>query len=294
MTDPLPTGGADENEGQAERATIASARQHVGAAGFVQRDVLEHIIAAGQEQIAFTRAIHQVVASTQQQLESRPVAPEGDPQVAALRGIVDSGNEQTRVAQRLHQTIQHTLREVRATPIEEVSARVLTTLSETVQRQASDLEQMIQAAIGEADSPEQLSNLKQIEVDTAARLVSSEHDRSERELATLNVVAQGAEAHIRRLEADGQTHAAQKRALDREARAAQHDIAALEEAERRSEAEIAHLERRSEQAQAHIEDLEASVAGRLEHLERLRADLDEQRQRERQLEDQAPDKTTAK
>jgi chromosome segregation ATPase len=284
MTDPLVTRTAAEAKERAERAAIASARQHVGAAGFVQRDVLEHIIAAGHEQIALTQTLRQVVTSTQHQLESRSVALTNDPQAAVLGGIVNAGTEQIEVAQQLHQSIQHALADVRSTPLEEVSAQVLTTLSETVRRQASDLDQIIRAALDEADTPEQTAELEQMGSDTAAQLLSAQHDRSERELVTLSVIAQDAAARIRSLEADGQTHAAQKSAMAQEAHTAQSDIAALEAAERRSGAEIASLEQRSEQAQAHIEKLEASVAGRTERIERLHAELAEQSQRERQLE----------
>lgn len=58
---------AQQRRDAAENASFNSARRHVGAAGFVQRDVLEQIISAGKEQIGVTRSLRQVIVVTQAQ-----------------------------------------------------------------------------------------------------------------------------------------------------------------------------------------------------------------------------------
>lgn len=67
MTDPRDDHRAAELLDVTENASFNSARRHVGAAGFVQRDVLEQIISAGKEQIGVTRSLRQVIDVTQAQ-----------------------------------------------------------------------------------------------------------------------------------------------------------------------------------------------------------------------------------
>jgi hypothetical protein len=274
MTDALVSSSANEAEARIVRASIAAARHHVGAAGFAQRDVLEDIIASGYEQLAFTRTLNEVVASTLRQLESHAQVSTDDAQAVALRAVVTTGQRQIRSAERLRQTIKRTLDEVQDTPIEALSAQVLQTMNRAVQRQTSDLDQIIRTALGETNSPEQVSRLEGRRADTAARVLSAEHDRSERQLVTLGVSAQASTARIRRLEASGQSHAAQRSLLIQEAHIAKREIATLEAAEVSSRAEISRLERRSERTQAHRQVLRTIASEHTKRVERLHAELE--------------------
>ncbi|WP_407541934.1 hypothetical protein Q0M94_20865 (plasmid) [Deinococcus radiomollis] len=147
---------ADGTDERGERHMADSARQHVGAAGFAQRNVLEQIITAGREQIVYTRALRKVVASTLRQLEAQEDRVERVPS-RTLQQIVSSGQRQIETAQQLKDTIQQTLSNVLDTPLDLVSAQVLAVLSESVRRQARHLELLIQVALNEAASDGQVS-----------------------------------------------------------------------------------------------------------------------------------------
>ena len=60
----------DEPDARTERTSFAAARRHVGEAGLIQLDTLEHIIQAGREQLVVTQALRQVVTATLRQLNA--------------------------------------------------------------------------------------------------------------------------------------------------------------------------------------------------------------------------------
>lgn len=257
---PVPTEHDEQAlEEAAERAAILSTRSHVGAAGFAQTQALEMIISAGREQIALTQALRQVVVTAQAQL--RDIAVRFDAQIAqvhtgALEGIVESGRSQIAAADELRRAIQATLTDVRGTPVEDISVTVLTTLGTVVRRQAQGLKDLIEVAISEATSAEQITKLERVSAEAALRIESVEHERTERELAYLEHLKQQTLTRIRQLEADGLTHAAQRAQLERDAAGAQERIVALEAADLRDRAQIAQLERQEQGAAAHIAHLE--------------------------------------
>jgi len=278
MTDPVTPDRPDELDTAAEQASIASARRHVGAAGFAQRDVLEQIITAGREQLAVTQSLRQVMASTQTQLRATPLtgAEEGaHPHRAALEAILTSGRAQLETASELRRAIQTTLVNVRGTPLEDVSANVLTALSQVVRRQEADLAAIIATALGEASTVEQTARLERVSAEATARAIHTEHERAERELAHLDLLGTQALDRIRSLEAHGQAHAEQKAQLEQEARASLKNISALEAEETRALLEIGRMEQQNEVSSARIEQLEAAAVQLRERVGGLHRELEQ-------------------
>jgi hypothetical protein len=115
----MPDDSARDLQDAAERRSFSTAREHVGAAGFAQRDALERLISAGQEQIQFTLSLSDVMSTTLAQLHALPLADLHDaagPHVTALENIVRSASAQLETADRLRAAIQDALNEVRGTP----------------------------------------------------------------------------------------------------------------------------------------------------------------------------------
>lgn len=288
MTDPSHSTPPDEIDDAVERASFVSARQHVGAAGFAQRDVLEQIIAAGQEQLAFTQSLRQVVASTLEQLRALPVKDLPDAaqtHLGALQDIVASGQQQIETATQLRQTIQRALDEVRNTPLEHVSAYVLSTLKDAVHQQVSDLQEIIGVAIDEAATTEQIAQLQQVSADAAQRVLAGQHAREERELAELDRLGQEALEKIRHLEAQGQTHEAQRTTLEGEAQTAQGEIERLEATNVQEQAEIARMEREQVETVERLTELQTTAGALREKTQRLADSLKIQQHQEQAFED---------
>ncbi|UBV45301.1 hypothetical protein LAJ19_21145 (plasmid) [Deinococcus taeanensis] len=261
MTGPTDDPRAELLRDAAEHTAFNSARRHVGAAGFLQRDVLEQIISAGREQISVTRSLRQIVASTQAQLQALSGMGALDEQahVETLRGIVTSSQAQIRTATALRDAIQRTLTDVQGTPLEEISANLLNTLGAVVQRQLAQLQDLITTALGEADSVEQVAELQQVRSDAQARQVQLEHEQSERELVQLETLGAEALARVRDLEEGGLTHAAQRAALEDQADRARLRIAALEHGEEEHRDQLASLEREAQATTQRQKDLEAQM-----------------------------------
>lgn len=245
----------------AENASFNSARQHVGAAGFLQRDVLEQIINAGREQISVTRSLHQVVAATQNQLRSLSGmgALPGQAHVETLQGIVHSSEAQIQMATGLRAAIQRTLTDVRGTPLEEISAHVLSTLGEVVQRQLEQLQALITTALNEADSVEQVAELEQVRSEAQARQVQVAHEQSERDLVRLETLGVEALARVRELEEGGQTHTAQRAELEQRAETTRQLISSLEGEQAQNLAQLARLEQEELKATERQGELKALI-----------------------------------
>ncbi|UBV44425.1 hypothetical protein LAJ19_14765 (plasmid) [Deinococcus taeanensis] len=220
MTDHSDDASATQRLDEAENASFNSARRHVGAAGFVQQEVLEQIISAGKEQISVTRSLRQVIAVTQAQLRDLSAHAATDQlqvHVTALEGIVSSSQEQARTAAELREVIQRALADVRGTPLEDVSATLLNTLSAVVCRQAEQLQALISTALSEASTAGQVAELQQVSAEAQARQAEAEHEQEERELAHLDLLGAEALERVRALEQGGQTDAAQRTALEQQA-----------------------------------------------------------------------------
>ncbi|QLG13601.1 hypothetical protein HLB42_21930 (plasmid) [Deinococcus sp. D7000] len=272
MPETRPSAESPELDQEQQRRSVISARYHVGAAGFAQGEALELIVSAGREQISVAQALRQVVLTTQAQL--RDGAAQGDTpaaqaQVARLEQVVRSGQAQIDAAHHLQQAIQEALLNVRDTPLENVSAGLLITLGKVVQRQASALQDLIASALSEASSDEQVKTLEQVSADMAEHLEATEHERTERELAHLDEMHQQALRRVRRLERDGQSHAAQKQQLSDEAERTQRNIEVLEAAEMQNLEQIADLEERQQASGARRAELEAAAVKHQARIEAL-------------------------
>ncbi|UQN10174.1 hypothetical protein [Deinococcus sp. QL22] len=264
---------------RAERMASSAAREHVGEAGFIQQDVLEHIINAGREQLVVVQALRRVVAATLEQMRATPLAEIGSVaavHLATLEGIVTSGRTQIQTAHELRLTIQQTLIQVRETPLEHVSAHLLTRLSEAVHQQARNLEEIITAALGQANSLTQIAELERIGAEAVERLRQAEHRQGERELAHLERQAAETLEQIRALEEEGHTHAHQKQHLEHVAEQAEAHLAQLEHTEARDRAEINRLEQRQDATSVQRLTLETAAEETRETLQALQSMADPQ------------------
>ncbi|PYE50963.1 hypothetical protein [Deinococcus yavapaiensis] len=281
---------SDDRRVAAERASFAAAREHVGAAGFAQRDVLERLIDAGREQIQFTVSLRQVLTITLQQLHALPLMDlhqAAEPHVTTLESIVQSSRAQLETADRLRDSIQRALVEVRGTPIEDISAQVLTNLSQVVQHQAADLAALISLALNEASTVEQITTLQRVSTQAHEQLQQAKHEQAERALMHLNQISQDVLTRIRALEASGTTHAEQKKQLEHEALAAREHIARLEASAKLDAQEITRLEAQAEVSRARTAELEAAAAKTQEKIARLRQQVEVQHHREREAQQHA-------
>ncbi len=295
MPDPSAPAPLSEIDEVAERASFVSARRYVGAAGFTQRDVLEQIITAGKEQLVFTQSLRQVVASTLAQLSATPVGkrPEdAQKHLTALQDIVASARRQIETASQLRQTIQATLAKVRSTPLEDVSGHLLMTLSEAVQQQVSDLQAIIGVAIHEGGTAEQIASLEQVSKETSRQLFEVQHARVEQELVELSRLGDKALENVRSLEAEGQTHEAQRTTLVEEQQTAQRQIERLEAASVNDQKEIDELEQQRDDSQARLASLQAAAMEMQEKTQHLASLLDIQQQQEQAFQ-QANDEGTS-
>ncbi|UQN04904.1 hypothetical protein [Deinococcus sp. QL22] len=268
--DDLP-GELDPRE---EWASFSAARRHVGEAGFIQQDVLEHIINAGREHLVVTQALRRVVNATLEQLRVTPLAEIGSAaavHVATLEGIVSSGRSQIQTAYDLQVIIQHTLIQVRATPLEHVSGHLLNTLSEAVHQQASNLEDIISAAVAQASSLIQIAELERVRAEAAERLRQAQHRQSERTLVHLERQAADTLEQIRQLEQQGYTHADQRHHLVNQAERAQAYLARLEHAEVQDRVELTRLEEQRDASSVQRRMLETAAGETQEALQALQS-----------------------
>ncbi|WP_027483061.1 hypothetical protein [Deinococcus pimensis] len=271
----------DDTHDAAERRSYSTAREHVGAAGFAQRDALERLISAGREQILFTASLREVLTTTLAQLHALPLAnlhEAAGPHVTALEHIAQSSRVQLDISNRLRVTIQDALTEVRGTPIEQISAQLLTDLAQLTHQQAADLQALIALALNEASTVGHITTLRQLSDNAKTQLLGEQPQRSERQLHQLDQIGQDVMNRLRVLEEEGAAHAEQKAALEREATAAQTHIAAMQENAERQDEDIARMERENEILRAHTAALEAAALETQEKIARLRQDLERQLQ----------------
>lgn len=276
MTPHSPDNLPGELDPREERTLSSAARRHVGEAGFIQQNVLEHIINAGREQLMVTQALRRVVNATLEQLRTTPLAEVSAAaagHVATLEGIVSSGNTQIQTAHELQIIIQHTLTQVRETPLEHVSGHLLTTLSEAVDQQARNLDEIIVAAVAQASSLTQVAELERVRAEAAERLWQAQHQQSERALAHLARQAADTLEQIRLLERQGQTHAQQKQYLINRAEHAEAHLTRLEHAATQDRAEISLLEQHQDAQGNQCQTLETAVKQTQETLQALQSPI---------------------
>lgn len=280
----------DEARSATERASFITTREHVGAAGFAQRDALERLIHAGREQIEFTYSLRQVLTTTLAQLHALPLQElhqTASTHVAALETIVKSSSSQLRTARDLRGAIQRTLAQVRGTPIEQISALVLTNLSEVVHRQAADLEALIALASREAGTVQQIALFEALSVESRARLLRTEH---EQDLAHLDEAGRNALDRIWALENDGVSLSARRAQLEHDAASSRERITGLEASVIGDSEEITRLETQADVSRARTAELEAAASKTQKKISRLRQQIEAQHRREHELERQAEDR----
>ncbi|AFZ69251.1 hypothetical protein [Deinococcus peraridilitoris] len=269
-----------------ERAAFSAAREHVGAAGFAQRDTLEQLISAGREQIEFTHSLRQVMKSTLEQLHALPPADlhhAAGTQVTALENIVQASRAQLETAHRLREAIQRTMAEICGTPVEDISAHLLRNLSQVVQRQAADLDGLIKLALHEASTVQQIDTLSRMSAEAQTQLLRTDREQVEGEILELTRLGQDALERIRALEASGITYAAQREQLECEDAAARAHIAGLEANAARDAHTITRMEGQLEASRAHTAELEAAARKTQEKIARLREQLEAQHNHDHEL-----------
>lgn len=177
--------GAQQAVGrQRRRLAEVRAREHVGAAGWAQTSTLEQIIRAGQEGLAATDALRQVVKVTTEQLRSLPMAAaeqQRQEHAQALARIVASGEEQSTAAASLDGLVCQALEDVARTPMSEVSVRTLRQIHDRVQAQLGALSTIIEAARAQANTLEQVARLERVSAEHQARVeaiqaLSADHE----------------------------------------------------------------------------------------------------------------------
>jgi hypothetical protein len=161
---------------QRRRLSEVRAREHVGAAGWAQASTLEAIIRTGQEGLAATEALRQVIFLTGEQIRTLPLgAPlqARQDEVQALEDIVHNGQEQITVAEALNRVVGQALEEVTRTPLSDLNVGRLQFIHARVAEQLTALQTIVHAAQAQAQTLEQAGQLEG---------VLSEHQRRVAEL----------------------------------------------------------------------------------------------------------------
>jgi hypothetical protein len=199
--------GADEQaQEQRRRLNEARAREHVGAAGWRQTNLLEEIIRAGREQFASTDALRQVVSVTTQSLRTSALSSQEDrnDQQRTLESIVASGHQQVALAHELENVIEQAFREVIGTPLSDVNARRLEQVLKRVHEQLGALHLMIEAARAQVGSLEQLQALDAVSAAYQRRLGELSSLSAEEELDALGSMGEQVARRIAEVEAPGE------------------------------------------------------------------------------------------
>ncbi len=231
---------------QTHNRRVASAREHVGAAGWAQSAALEKIIHAGREQFAVTDALRQVVNLTLTQLRQvslEDIGQFGPGQASALKTIIESGGEQVDAALALQALIEDALAAVVDTPLGDLSVTKLEHIRAAVERQTRALHDMIAAAKSQAHTLEQLRALDAVSAEQQARVASSAHTEAELKVLALEQVAGQAAHEIGQLSKAGE--GAQLAALEQVAARAVDEIRQLADTPEQEEA-LRHVAERAQ------------------------------------------------
>ncbi|WP_309570278.1 hypothetical protein [Deinococcus sp.] len=150
---------------QRRRLAEVRAREHVGAAGWVQASTLEYIIRAGHEGLVATEALRQVVDLTGQKLRGLTLGIGSDERaghVATLHGVLSNGEGQLDLALHIDDLVRQALEDVTSTPITDLSVGRLKSVQTRVQTQVEALHTIIASAHAQADTLEQVHKLDQV------------------------------------------------------------------------------------------------------------------------------------
>ncbi|CAM3641800.1 hypothetical protein DEFR109230_06535 [Deinococcus frigens] len=150
---------------QHRRVSEVRAREHVGAAGWAQSSTLEDIIRTGQQGLAATDALRQVIHLTTEQIRTLPLGAsphERGGQTQALLDIVENGEQQITAAQALDQLVCLALEDVARTPVDELNVAQLRLIHGRVNDQLAALKNIIGAARAQAQTLEQANHLEQV------------------------------------------------------------------------------------------------------------------------------------
>lgn len=214
---------------QLRRQSEAKAREHVGAAGWLQSATLERIIRAGQEQLSATDTLRQVLALTLEQVRAAPLglqATDRDAQAEALADLVASGEQQLSAAEALDRLIGGALGHVLQTPMHELNVRVLEQVHARVQRQLAALHAIIDAARAQAEGVQQLRTLEALSSAHRANIQAIAQLSADAEVAVLEDAALQSVGRIADL--DSAREGQQLGALERIGGAAVERIAGLD------------------------------------------------------------------
>ena len=192
---------------QQRRLSEARAREHVGAAGWAQANLLEDIIRAGRDQFAATDALRQVIQLTSGQLRALPLSAgqeARDDHRRTLQDIVASGQQQVSAAQALEEVIQLALRDVVDTPMQELSAAQLGRIHAHLQEQLSALSLMMEAARSQAGTLDQMQALDEVSAAYQERVDELGTLSAEKELDQLAAVGGQVMSRIAELDEAGE------------------------------------------------------------------------------------------
>ncbi|GGM10543.1 hypothetical protein [Deinococcus aerophilus] len=173
---------------QRRRVSEVRAREHVGAAGWAQASTLEAIIRTGQEGLAATEALRQVISLTGEQIRALPL---GAPQqkrggeVQILQDIVTNGQEQMTVAEALNRLVGQALEEVTRTPLSDLNVGGLQFIHARVEEQLTALRTIVHAAQAQAQTLEQVGQLEGVLSEHQRRVDELRHFSAEAEVHAL-------------------------------------------------------------------------------------------------------------
>nr|WP_244977132.1 hypothetical protein [Deinococcus humi] len=178
---------------QRRRISEVRAREHVGAAGWAQSSMLEDIIRTGQQGLAATDALRQVIYLTAEQIRTLPLgatAEERGGQAQALLDIVENGEQQVTAAQALNALIGLALEDVARTPLNDLNVSRLQAIHERVNGQLEALTTIIGTAQAQTQTLEQAAQLEALLNDHQQRLNEIRRVSIEEEIQALTAAGE--------------------------------------------------------------------------------------------------------
>ncbi|WP_245619297.1 hypothetical protein [Deinococcus marmoris] len=185
------------------RVSEVRAREHVGAAGWAQSSLLEEIIRTGQQGLAATDALRQVIHLTAEQIRTLPLGATPDErggQTQALLDIVENGEQQVTAAQTLNRLVCLALDDVAQTPVDELNVSRLRSIHSRVGEQLQALYSIIGAAQAQARTLEQAGELEEVLNDHQRVIGEIQHFSAAHEASALAEVGQDIVERISQLD----------------------------------------------------------------------------------------------
>lgn len=199
-------GAQQAAKAQRRRLAEVRAREHVGAAGWAQTQVLDNIVRAGREGLAATETLRQVVKLTTEQVRALPLGAPNEQRkehLRALTEIAQNGEAQITAAEALENLICRALEEVARTPVEDVNVRALQQIHQRVQEQMRALDTIIAAARAHAGTLEEVARLDQLSAEHQERLEALRYVEAEEEVRALTEAGEGIVERIAELDEAG-------------------------------------------------------------------------------------------